>query len=314
MTGPWTAVYNTPNRSPRQNVARRGAVLHHAAMTSLSGLRDMEVNGTKQVSSTAICKDNNLELIIPDPNMRAWSLADAYWDSALHSIECCNESTNGWTISDASHESLARAVAYWASTEGWRPHRDGDPTTWTVLGHREINSIHGGSYSTACPGGMDLDRVTRRAQQLLAGGFAGGGITVLVTLSSEQYKGENAPQGANIFAYVDWTLTAVKNLAKVVAGIATTDAKILQRTEEINGKRETDLAKQNGVLAGHDAKLDAISAAIKSGVPVTVKVDESFADLVAAKVAAKIPAAASPDEVRSIVQSELATLVLAPRA
>lgn len=304
MTGPWTAVYNTPNKSPRQNVARRGAVLHHAAMTSLSGLRDMEVNGTKQVSSTAICKDNNLELIIPDPNMRAWSLADAYWDSALHSIECCNESTNGWTISDASHESLARAVAYWASTEGWRPHRDGDPTTWTVLGHREINSIHGGSYSTACPGGMDLDRVTRRAQQLLAGGFAGGGITVLVTLSSEQYKGENAPQGANIFAYVDWTLTAVKNLAKAVAGRFDT---IDTRREQINQRNET-------IHAGQNATLAAILAAVKSGVPVTVQMDESFADLVASKFAAKIPAAATPDEVRSIVQSELATLVLTPRA
>lgn len=179
MDAPWTAVYNTPNKSIRQNVARRGVVLHHAAMTSLSGLRDMEVNGTKQVSSTAICKDDNLELIVPDNNYRPWSLSSAYWDSAMRSVETCNESTNGWTISDKSHWSLARAVAYWSTTDGFWPHRDGDPSTWTVIGHREVYTIHGASYATACPGGMDLNLVVARAQSILRGGTAGGGTKPL---------------------------------------------------------------------------------------------------------------------------------------
>lgn len=169
VPAPWTAVYDTPNKSPRQNVARLGVVLHHAAMTNLDALRSIEVNGTKQVSSTAICKDDNLELIVPDSNYRPWSLSSAFWDSALRSVETCNESVAGWTISQASLESLARAVAYWAEQDGFYPHRDGSPGSWTVIGHREVYSIHGASYATACPGGMDLDYVTRRAQEILSG-------------------------------------------------------------------------------------------------------------------------------------------------
>lgn len=169
MDAPWTAVHDTPNKSIRQNVARKGVVLHHAAMTSLDGLRTMEVQGTKEVSSTAICKDGHLELVVPDSGYRPWSLSSAWADSAFRSIETCNESTNGWTVSDASHWSLARAVAYWATTDGFRPHREGDPSTWTVIGHREVNEIYGVSYSTACPGALDLDLVTQRAQDILNG-------------------------------------------------------------------------------------------------------------------------------------------------
>lgn len=163
---PWTAVRDTPNKSARMDVPRKGIVLHHGALTSISTLRDMEVNGTKQVSSTVIVKDNVRERIVADP-FRAWSLSSAYWDSALRSIETCNESTNGWTISPESHESDAWVTAYFAALEGWWPHRDGDDTTWTVLGHRELYTIHNASYATACPGGMNLALVTARAQQIL---------------------------------------------------------------------------------------------------------------------------------------------------
>jgi len=167
----FTAVRDTPNKSIRQNVPRKGACLHHGALTSLSYLREL-VTGAKQVSSTAIVKDDARELIVGDDAFRAWSLSSAYWDSALRSVETCNESTTGWTISDASHRSLGRLVAYWAERDGFWPHRDGDPKTWTVLGHREVYTIHGGSYGTACPGGMDLNLVTRYAQEHLLGRLA----------------------------------------------------------------------------------------------------------------------------------------------
>lgn len=167
VANPFTEFYNTPNKSIRQNVPRRGVVLHHAAMTNLDQLIRLEM-GAKQVSSNATCKDDRLPEMFPtDGPFRAWSLSDAYWDSALRSVETCNETITGWTVSDASHWSLARAVAYWAEKDGFWPHRDGNPKTWTVLGHREVYTIHGGSYGTACPGGMDLDLVTARAQQLL---------------------------------------------------------------------------------------------------------------------------------------------------
>lgn len=164
---PFTEYHNTPNKSVRQNVPRKGVVLHHAAMTNLDELIRLEM-GAKEVSSNSTCKDSRLpEMFDTDGPWRAWSLSDAYWDSALRSVETCNESTIGWTVSAASHRSLAKVVAYWAQKDGFYPHRNGDPKTWTVLGHREVYTIHGGSYSTACPGGLDLNLVTRLAQEIL---------------------------------------------------------------------------------------------------------------------------------------------------
>lgn len=163
-----TATRNTPNKSLRQNLPRRGVCLHHSAMTNFAELRRLAM-GAKQVSATNIVKDNDNERLMTDA-YRAWSLSSAWGDSSFRTVETCNESTAGWTISDESHWTLARNVAYWAERDGFWPHRDGAPEKWTVLGHREVYTIHSESYATACPGGMDLALVTRRAQQLLKEG------------------------------------------------------------------------------------------------------------------------------------------------
>lgn len=162
-----TAYRSTPNKSYRQNVPRKGVGLHHGALTSFEYLRRLAM-GEKQVSATNIVDDLDNEELMTD-EFRAWSFSSAWADSSFRTIETCNESTNGWTISDTSHWTLARMVAYWALKDGFWPHRDGDPKTWTVLGHREVYTIWGESYATACPGGMDLNLVTYRAQQLLLG-------------------------------------------------------------------------------------------------------------------------------------------------
>lgn len=193
-----TGVRDTPNKSPRQPVKRRGAVLHGAAMTSFDGLVRLAM-GAKQVSADHVMKDRNNERLIPD-GFRAWSLSSAYYDSAFRSVECCNESTNGYTISDESHWTLARTVAYWSEIDDWWPHRDGDPRTWTVIGHREVFSIYGDSYATSCPGGMDLDLVTRRAQQLRLEGDDDMGLS---------------PREAQMLARIhDWITQAEPNLGR----------------------------------------------------------------------------------------------------
>ena len=170
VAAPFTAYHDTPNKSIRQPVERKGVVVHHAAMTSFSGLKRL-VMGAKQVSSSAIVKDGNNECLMGDA-FRPWSLSSAYWDSALRSVETCNETTIGWVISDASHWALAKNVAYWSELEGWWPHRSGPRNTWTVIGHNEVYTIHGASYATACPGGMDLALITARAQELRGGSAA----------------------------------------------------------------------------------------------------------------------------------------------
>lgn len=160
-----TEVHNTSQYSARtRGVA--GVVLHHGATTSADAIIYMETSGSRQVSSHQVIKDTRNAGIVQE-QFRAWSLSDAYWDSWAFTVECANESTDGWTISAASHETLAQTVANWAARYGFWPHRDGDPTTWTVYGHREIYTIWGGSYATACPGGMNLDWIAKRAQQIL---------------------------------------------------------------------------------------------------------------------------------------------------
>lgn len=173
-----TETHNTAQYSAR-TTAPNICVLHHGATTDAGWIISVESSGSKQVSSHCVVKDRRIAGIVQE-QFRAWSLSDAYWDSRAFTVECANESTNGWTISDASHESLARLVANWASRYGFYPHRNGNPKTWTVIGHREVYTIYGGSYATACPGGMDLARITARAQQILAGGgLAAEGYTLL---------------------------------------------------------------------------------------------------------------------------------------
>ncbi len=175
VADPTNEWYTTRQQSVVTARPRRGVVLHHGATTSMDAIIQMETSGSRQVSSNRVVKDARCARIVSDdPNVRAWSLSSPYYDSVLSSVECANESTAGWTISAASHETLARMVAFWAQRDGFYPHRTGDPKGWTVFGHREIYTIFGASYATACPGGMDLNWITNRAQQLLAEGNTNG--------------------------------------------------------------------------------------------------------------------------------------------
>lgn len=183
VDAPFDAYLDTPNKSIRQAVPRKGVVLHHAAMTSLSGLESLTMGG-KQVSSNAIAKDRISKRLMAD-RFRAWSLSSAWGDSSFRSVETCNESTDGWTVSDESHWELAYLVAYWAVLDGFYPHRNGDPKSWTVIGHREAYTIWDISYGTACPGGMDLDLVTSRAQGLLRSSSVAGDVVVDLFESEE---------------------------------------------------------------------------------------------------------------------------------
>lgn len=161
-----TAYYPTSQSSAR-TVPPAVCVLHHGATTSVQAIIAMS-QGAKEVSCHQAVKDDSRNALVLEER-RAWSLSDAFWDSLAFTVECANESTNGWTISAASHESLARLVADWSTRYGFPIVRSGDPRTWTVIGHREVYTIHGGSYATACPGGMNLDWIAARAIELQSG-------------------------------------------------------------------------------------------------------------------------------------------------
>jgi hypothetical protein len=174
-----TSTQLTTDCSNRTSGPLNMIVLHHAATTDLQAILNLFQPGGRQVSAHRAIKDAQNVETVPEAK-RAWSLSDAYWDSRAFTVECANESTQGWTISAASHETLAQQCASWAKRHNFPIIRSGDPKTWTLIGHREVYTIWGGSYATACPGGMNLDWIASRANQILARGGAneGGGMTL----------------------------------------------------------------------------------------------------------------------------------------
>lgn len=143
-------------------------VLHGAAMTSLDGLSNMIVNRTRQVSAHGGFKDKRGIGWVDEEN-RAWSLSDEFWDSIAFTLENANQSVPAYDFTGDTQESIAQWIAEVATRKGIWPHRDGAPKSWTVIGHREVYTIHGGSYATACPQQLDLNWVTARAQQIMNG-------------------------------------------------------------------------------------------------------------------------------------------------
>lgn len=140
-------------------------VIHHAATASLSGVLSMMSSGSREVSANYVVKDNQIIGVVPE-EYRSWSLSSALYDSKAITVETCNSATgdaSGWPISDESYASLAKLVADASTRYGFPIDRD------HVVGHREIYTRFGASYATACPGGIDLDRVVREARAIQSG-------------------------------------------------------------------------------------------------------------------------------------------------
>jgi len=163
----YTSTQRTTDHGSRFGVKPTRVVLHHAATTSLAGLLRLMMPGGRKVSAHAAIHENEIVSVVPE-SRRSFSLASAIFERGVLSAECVNSTgAPSWSLSDRTHESIARWVADVCRRHGIRPHRDGDPNTWTVIGHREVFTIHRRGYATACPGGMRLDSITRRAQQIL---------------------------------------------------------------------------------------------------------------------------------------------------
>lgn len=160
-----TAIRQSLQRSSRNGAKIQSVILHHGATTNDELMIQMMVSGSREVSAQAVVKDGRRTGVV-DEDYRAWTSASAYWDGRSNTIECANESTNGWTISDASYNSMAILLADWSIRYNFALIRNGRNST--VFGHRELYQFFGDSYATACPGGMDVDRVVREANAIKA--------------------------------------------------------------------------------------------------------------------------------------------------
>lgn len=157
-----TEVHDTSQKSARNpNVTPSLIVVHHAATTSFGGVVTMEL-GTKQVSSTVVIKDDECASMF-DEAFRAWSLSSQQYDSLSLSSETCNSggADQGWPISEKSYVTLAKVIAEWCRKYKIPADRE------HIIGHREVYTRYGASYATACPGGIDLDRLVRMVVELL---------------------------------------------------------------------------------------------------------------------------------------------------
>lgn len=157
--------------STRGGRAIRYLQIHHATMTSLSGLISLMQPGGRTVSANgALGNDGHLVEVVPLA-FRAFTSATSF-DQQCLTVETCNTTLSPtWGISTASRERLARLAV-----SMYRQGLLGGLTRQYIIGHYEVP----GTYATACPGpDMNLDWIVRRAQEIYNNGSdtAGGGTT-----------------------------------------------------------------------------------------------------------------------------------------
>ncbi|MBC7589672.1 MAG: N-acetylmuramoyl-L-alanine amidase, partial [Salinibacterium sp.] len=69
-----------------------------------------------------------------------------------------------WPVSHDAHEKAAQLTADWCKRYNIPCDRE------HVIGHREVYTKFGKGYATACPGGLDLNWIVARANEILGAG------------------------------------------------------------------------------------------------------------------------------------------------
>lgn len=155
----------TPNQySSRGGRKITNIVLHHTASTSGhgNGVVNMMVSGSRQVSAHYVVGSDAWVWCVVDEDYRAWSLSSANADGRSIVMECVNSTgAPSWLQSAASEEKIAQLVADICTRYNLPINRN------TVVGHREVSE----SYPTACPGGMDLNKIVARAAQIAGSNY-----------------------------------------------------------------------------------------------------------------------------------------------
>lgn len=143
-------------------------LVHHAATTNLDVVLSMMRTGSREVSSNYVISNTGEIISVVPEEYRAWTSASPAWDGRAITVEVINSKTGDpWPISAKAQEALSRLIADVATRYKFTPKRDGKSST--VIGHRELYTWFGESYATACPGGINLAAVTKRAAELTNG-------------------------------------------------------------------------------------------------------------------------------------------------
>lgn len=153
-------------------------IVHHAATTSESAVLSMMSTGSRQVSANYVVNGKSIIGVVPE-EFRAWTSGSAQFDGRAITVETVNDRVGqtdmSWTISEESYQSLAKLIADSSTRYGFPLDRD------HVVGHRELYSRWGAGYSTACPSGINLDRLVEMAKEYQKGGTPGSDSSDLST-------------------------------------------------------------------------------------------------------------------------------------
>jgi len=157
--------------SSRNGVKRDMVLWHHTASVSGrgEGVVMMMVNATREVSANYVIGSDGYVWCVVDEDFRAWTSGSstdggkgAAFDRRSNTLECVNSTgAPTWLQSEAFYNIAARLAVDFYQRYGIPLDRDHH------VGHRELYIRWGASYATACPGGMDIDRILAMAKSLL---------------------------------------------------------------------------------------------------------------------------------------------------
>lgn len=138
-------------------------VIHHNATTNKDiALNTWLANGPAQTSAHYEVADNEIIGAVGEQTA-AWHSGNGPMNARSIGIEHKNATgAPTWTISEATYASSAKLIADIAHRYGFYP----DSTH--VIPHKQV-------HATACPGGIDMNKLIRMAQTVYNGGKVSGG-------------------------------------------------------------------------------------------------------------------------------------------
>ena len=179
-----TSHYWTGNHSSRGGQKIKKIAIHHMA-GNLNAKQCYNVWRTREASAHyCIDSKGNIGQCV-DEKYRAWSLANAYWDSRAVAIECANSTGSPtWKVSDKTIKSLIKLVADVAYRNGI--------TKITYTGNFNGTLImHRWCCSTSCPGpylSKKFSYIAKEADKLLQKKRKGTSSSSSSASSSSSYK------------------------------------------------------------------------------------------------------------------------------
>lgn len=156
-----SAVVPSPNREPRKAGSKIGYVILHGTANPVDHTAYFSRSNERQVAPN--------EYLRPSGEVKEFvRLGERAWTTAVpldHQAVTFEIESNNTTYTDAQYEALAQFCA-WLSKQTMV---DGVPVEFKldrahVLGHSEVPGVTSG---TSCPGKLDIDRVVKRAQEIV---------------------------------------------------------------------------------------------------------------------------------------------------